>query len=225
MANKDPNSWSSNLNTVYDKDKPAPEVFEPGRENIAAKKERIKAYRKEASRMASLANKRVERLERNGLESSPAYQTYLKGGGRFGVKGKTWNELQQEVSRLNQFINSVTSTVKGVNDTLKEMAKNTGITYKSTADLRAKAPKFFELSSKVEQYLRNVEDIASAIGYQKIWEAVNQYVKDAQIDLSSGEADIDSMVKSVSDALVDFEQPAQIIAGWYSVKKDDLGSV
>ena len=183
-----------------------------------AKAAAIKKYRKEASRMASLANKRIARLEKNDLTSSPAYQHYLESGGKFGVKGKTYNELQQEVSRLTRFIESTTSTVKGVQNTLKEMAANTGISYDSLNDLKMKAPKFFELASKVEQYLRNVEDVASAIGYQKIWEAVNKYVKDAQIDLSSGEADIDSMVQSVSSALSTFDSMPQTVSGWYIVK-------
>ena len=198
------------------------EVFEKGQAAIAKKVAAIKAYRKEASRLASIANKRVERLEKNNLQSSPAYQTYLATGGRFGVKGKTYNEVQAEVSRLKRFIDSNTSTISGVNNTLKEMAKNTGIKYKNLEDLRSKSTKFFELASKVEQYLRTVEDMASAIGYQKIWEAINQYTQDGKIDLSAGEVDIDSMVDSVSKALAEYDQPAPIIEGWYSLKKDDL---
>lgn len=200
------------------------EIFESGKKAIKEKADKIRAYRKEASRLASIANKRVERLERNDLQSSPAYQKYLETGGRFGVKGKTYNEVQAEVARLKRFIDSNTSTVKGVNNTLKEMAKNTGIKYKDMKDLRAKSTKFFELSSKVEQYLRTVNDMASAIGYQKIWEAINQYTQDGKIDLSAGEVDIDSMVTSVSNALAEYDQPAPIIEGWYSLKKDDLGS-
>ncbi|WP_457816372.1 hypothetical protein, partial [Staphylococcus aureus] len=130
----------------------------------------INAYRKEASRLVSLANKRVQRLELNGLTDSPAYKAYIASGGKFGVRGKSHNELQQEVARLNRFINSTTSTIKGVNKTLKEMADNTGITYRDLKELRAKSSKFFELANKVEQYLRTVDDMASAIGYQKIWE-------------------------------------------------------
>lgn len=199
------------------------EIFEPGKKAIKEKADKIRAYRKEASRLASIANKRVERLERNDLQSSPAYQTYLQSGGKFGVKGKDYNQVQAEVARLKRFIDSNTSTVKGVNNTLKEMAKNTGIKYKDMKDLRAKSTKFFELSSKVEQYLRTVNDMASAIGYQKIWEAINQYTQDGKIDLSAGEVDIDSMVASVSNALAEYDQPAPIIEGWYSLKKDDLG--
>ena len=95
--------------------------------DAATKAKKISADRKEASRLASLANKRAQRLANNGLEDSPAYQMYIKTGGKFGVKGKTHNELQQEVSRLKRFIDMNTSTVKGVTNTLKERAANTCI--------------------------------------------------------------------------------------------------
>lgn len=172
------------------------------------KERRIREYRTEASRKASVANKRIKRLEKNGLTDSPAYQRYIKsGGGKFGVKGKTYNEVQKEVARLNKFLDSQTSTIKGINSNLKEMAKNTGIKYKNLKELRAKSSKFFELSSKVEQYLRNVDDMASAIGYQKIWEAVNQYTKSAKINLENGEADVDAMIEEVTKALKEYDDP------------------
>lgn len=197
------------------------DVYANDKKNIADKAARIREYRKEASRLAAMANKRVTRLENNGLKDTPAYKAYLEGGGKFGVKGKTYNELQKEVSRLNQFINSATSTVKGANNVLIELANNTGIKYDNIKDLRSKAPKFFELSSKVEQYLRTVNDMASAIGYQKIWEAINQYVSDANIDLSNTTGDIDSMIEKISNALAEYEQPQEVVSGWYSLKKSD----
>lgn len=201
------------------------EIFEKGKAAIHKKADAIKQYRREASRMASLANKRIKRLEDANLTDTPAYKAYLETGGKFSVKGKTYNELQQEVSRLKTFIEAKTSTIKGTTAVLKEMAANTGIKYTDLKDLRLKSAKFFELSSKVEQYLRTVEDMASAIGYQKIWEAVNKYTKDAKIDLSSGEVNIDSMVKSISAALAEYDQPAPIIEGWYSLKKSDVNNL
>ena len=175
--------------------------------DVSDKAKKIAAYRREASRLASLANKRAQRLEANGLQDSPAYQMYLKTGGKFGVKGKSHNELQQEVSRLKRFIDMNTSTVRGVTTTLKEMAANTGISYANMKELKQKSAKFFELASKVEQYLRTVEDMASAIGYQKIWETINQYVKSGEIDLSNANGDIDGMVKAVTDAIKQYETP------------------
>ena len=158
--------------------------------------------RAEIRKLTATANKRLERLEKNGLESSPAYQKWLADGEvRFSVKGKDHNQLQKEVSRLKRFLESETSTVRGVNRTLKEMAVNTGIKYKNLKDLRTKSAKFFELASKVEQYLRTVDDIASAIGYQKIWEAINKYTKQRGEALGEGSADIDEMVRTVTDML------------------------
>lgn len=166
-----------------------------------------RTFRREASRKAQIANKRIQRLERAGLQSSPAYQKYIaEGGAKFGVKGKSFNEVQSEMARLNRFLDAKTSTIRGVNQTLREMAKNTGVKYKNLAELRAKSDKFFELSSKVEQYLRTVEDIASAIGYQKIWEAINVYVQDAEIDLADAEVDIEQMTQAVSGVLTGIEQ-------------------
>lgn len=158
--------------------------------------------RKRISRLVSLANKRLVRLEKAGLESSPAYQKWVDSGStKFSVKGKDHNQLQQELSRLKTFIESETSTVRGVNNTLKAMAKNTGIAYTSLKDLREKSDAFFDLASKVEQYLRNVDDIASSIGYQKIWESINQYVKNERLDLTDSKRNIEDMVKVVTDML------------------------
>ena len=165
-------------------------------------KENIKEAKKEITKLASMANKRLQRLENANLESSPAYKKWVADGGvKFSVKGKDHNQLQRELSRLQTFINAETSTVRGANNTLKEMAKNTGIKYKNLKELRAKSDTFFELASKVEQYLRQVDDIASAIGYQKIWQAINLYTKDARVDLAQADTDIDTLVANVTDLL------------------------
>ena len=160
-------------------------------------------FRKEVSRLASLANKRIQRLEAAKLTDSPAYQKWVENGGvKFGVKDKTYNQLQSEMARLNRFINAQTSTVRGINSNLKEMAANTGIKYGTLKELRSKATSFFELASKVEQYLRTVNDMASAIGYNKIWEVINEYVEKERIDLSGAENNIDELSKMVSELIV-----------------------
>ena len=194
------------------------------------KKQRISDYRKEASRLAAMANKRVTRLEANGLQDAPAYKGYIEsGGGKFSVKGKTHNELQREVARMQKFIVAKTSTVTGVNNYLKGIATNTGIKYTNMKDLKAKAATFFTLSNKVEEYLRTVEDMASAIGYQRIWEAVNEYVQTARIDMADANLSIDDMVLTISKAIADLERPENVKSGdlkayevtnWYKLKKE-----
>ena len=162
----------------------------------------VRENRKKISRLVSLANKRLKRLEDAGLNDSPAYQKWVEAGAeKFSVKGKDHNQLQRELSRLKNFIESETSTVRGVNNVLKQMAQNTGIEYSNMQELKDNAKTFFELSSKVEQYLRTVDDIASAIGYQKIWESINQYVKDERITLTDAKMNIDQMTKVVTDML------------------------
>lgn len=161
-------------------------------------------YRKYVSSVMAVANKRIDRLEKNELTDSPAYQKYITSvGHRFSVKGLSHNELQSLVSKLKNFMEAETSTVRGLNATLKNMAKATGIKYDNIRDLQSKAKGFFELSSKVEQYLRNVEDIASAIGYQKIWEAVNQYVSTEKIDLANADDEIEELSKVVGGLIAD----------------------
>ena len=49
--------------------------------------------------------------------------------------------------------------------------------------------------------MRTVDDIASAIGYQKIWEAINTYTKETKLDLAVADANIDNLVANVSDML------------------------
>lgn len=171
---------------------------------------RLKEYQAEATRKVSLANKRAKRLERNNLTGTEAYQQYLAGGGRFSVKGKSQNELRAEVARLDRFINAESSTVRGANRILKNTANITGIKYSNLTELRNKASAFFEASSKIEQLLRQQEDMASAIGYQKIWQAVNEYVQQERVDLSAGADAIDAVIGKVTDALKEYDKPLEI---------------
>lgn len=200
-----------------------------GVETKKAKEERIKKYRADATKKMSMANKRLRRLEKNGLTDSPAYQSAIRNGkAQFSVKGKSYNELQQEVAAMDRFINSQTSTVRGLNKVLKDMAKNTGIKYRTMKELKAKASKFFELSSKVEQYLRTVHDMASAIGYQKIWEQVNKYINDKSKQLDLSELDIDEALEKIVAGLDEYTEKVSVkdIAtmehmGWYVLKDDN----
>ena len=167
-----------------------------------------KQHRKEASKIISMANKRLTRLEKSKLTDSPAYSKYVDNNEnpRFSVKGLDHNDLQREMSKVKKFVQAKTSTVRGINTTLKEMANNTGIKYKNLKELRSKASSFFNLASKVEQYLRNVEDVASAIGYQKIWEAINQYVKSEQTDFDEVENSVEGLTNIIDGLLNGFDK-------------------
>lgn len=178
---------------------------------MAVKKasDKYKELRKEVSRMASMANKRIDRLERNNLTMLPAYQAWESGGSvRFSVKGKSYEETQAEYWRLKKFLDDRTSTVKQANDFLKEMAENTGIQYNGLEDLKAKSAKFFELADLIKQYNQSINQSAQALDYQKIWKDINTYILDTDADLAdavSSEEQLEkfltymNMVKPVED--------------------------
>ena len=143
-----------------------------------ARKQRIRQLKQEISKKASMANKRLKRLESNDLTNVPAYRQYIQGGGvKFSVKGKSYNELQAELSRVNHFINSKTSTVRGTNSVLKEIANTAKIKYNNLSELYSNVNQFFSLATKVEDYLNATGQTALAIGYQRVWEAINKYVE------------------------------------------------
>lgn len=142
--------------------------------------------KKEVSRMASMANKRINRLESNNLQMLPAYREWQEHGAiKFSVRGKNYNQLQSEYWRLKHFLDDRTSTVREANKFLREMAENTGIKYKGLEDLKNKSTKFFELAEKIKQYNISINQSAQALDYQKIWQQINTYINSTNADLAS----------------------------------------
>ena len=151
--------------------------------NLASDK--YKELRAEVSRMASMANKRLNRLENNNLTMLPAYQAWEQNGSiRFSVKGKDYNQLQAEFWRLKNFLDDRTSTVREANAFLREMAENTGIQYNGLEDLKNKSARFFELAEKIREYNQSIGQAAQALDYQKIWQQINTAVQQDALDLS-----------------------------------------
>ena len=167
-----------------------------------------KELRKEVSRMASMANKRIDRLERNNLTMLPAYQAWESNGSiRFSVKGKSYEETQAEYWRLKKFLDDRTSTVKQANDFLREMAENTGIQYNGLEDLKTKSAKFFELADLIKQYNQSINQSAQALDYQKIWQDINTYVLDTDADLAAAVSSEEQLEKFLE--YMNFVQPVE----------------
>lgn len=157
------------------------------------------AFKAEVSRKASLANKRLKRLEKNGLTNLPAYKNWLdyKGGVKFSVKGKSHNELVAEMARLDHFINAKTSTVRGANALLKNIANTNNIKYNRIGELNAKLSSFFTLYSQINQQLQNSLQIANAIGSDQVMKTISNYVKDQSIDLENAGNAFGDMEESI----------------------------
>lgn len=176
-------------------------------------------YRRKVSLAAAKANKRIARLEKNGLTDSPAYKKLMENGGaKFGVKGKTFNEVQAEFSRINQFLNSETSTIRGIKRTVQTISKNTGIKGRNVRELMDNATVFFELAGRVEDYLRNVQDMASAVGYHRIWEVINEYVEEEGLDLEEAKGNIEEITKQITDII---DQTTGDSGRLYDIDPDD----
>ena len=168
--------------------------------NIFTDKER--KYRQEASRKVSMANKRLKRMEEQNLTMSPSYKKWVEEGGqKFGIKGKSTQEVKAEVARLNKFLNQTTSTVRGTKKYLNNVASQVGIkNYDSYQSLNNQLKDFFEVSDRVREYLKNSKEIAVSIGYKKIWEEVNEYAETVGKDFASLNKDIVEIASSITHA-------------------------
>ena len=168
--------------------------------NIFTEKER--KYRQEASRKVSLANKRLARMEQQNLTMSPAYKKWIEEGGqKFGIKGKSAEEVRVEVARLNKFIKQTTSTVKGTKKYLTNIASQIGIKqWGSFQSLNTQLTNFFEVSERVREYLRNTKEVSVSIGYKKIWEQVNEYAETVGKEFSSLNEDIVGIANTILQA-------------------------
>lgn len=168
-------------------------------ENFSAKERK---YRQEASRKVSMANKRLKRLEEQNLTMSPAYKKFIdEGGQKFGIRGKSKEEVKLEVARLNQFLKMTTSTVKGTKQYMTNIASEVGIKqWGSFQSLNAQLKGFFEVSEKVREYLKNVKEISVSIDYKKIWELVSEYAETVGKDFNSLNEDIVEIAESILKA-------------------------
>lgn len=160
--------------------------------------------RAEARRLVSMANKRLRRLEQQNIINSPAYKKWVEDGGqKFGVKGKSMEEVKQEVARMNDFLKKQTSTVRGAKQYFKNVADEVGIKkYDDFTDLQKKLNTFFETTAKVKEYLYNTKEIGVAIGYQKIWEVVSDYVEEVGDELELTEETVLEMTEKMVESAV-----------------------
>ena len=161
--------------------------------------EKEKKYRSEASRKVSMANKRLKRMEEQNLSMSPAYKKWIdEGGQKFGIKGKTNAEVKAEVARLNNFLKQTTSTVRGTKKYMSNIANQVGIKQWGSFDsLNAQLKDFFEVSNRVQEYLKNTKEVSVSIGYKKIWEQVNEYAETVGTEFASMNNDIVEVAKSI----------------------------
>lgn len=170
------------------------------RSNKKVFSEEERKLRQEASRLSSMANKRLKRVEEQNLVNSPAYRQWVEDGSqKFGIRGKTTEEVKFEIGRLNDFLDKSTSTVTGAKKHFKNVADKIGIVkWDDMNDLQNKINNFFEITAKVKEYLYNSKEIGVAIGYQKIWEVVSDHIEEMNTEIE----DVESEVLKITETLV-----------------------
>lgn len=123
---------------------------------------------KEVSILASAANKRIKRLQQAGY-NTPALRYTMEHGGKFSVKGKSHDELLEEIKRAKGFLAAKTSTVSGAKKSIKTIdiaIKKTQLTKEQRELPEAEQEKII---SKMEGMSK--EDI------DKYWKAVDRLRK------------------------------------------------
>lgn len=164
-------------------------------------KNQERALRQEASRLVSMANKRLKRIEKQDLTQTPAYKNWVENGGqKFGIRGKSNEEVKQEISRMESFLKKQTSTVTGAKKYLSNVASELNINdIKDYAKLQSKLNNFFEVTSKVKEYLYNSKEVSVSIGYKKLWEEVSNYMQEVGSEIQLTEEDVLKLAQTLAD--------------------------
>lgn len=120
--------------------------------------------------LSKTANRRIRTIV-DRYEKTPAIEGMIESGGRFSVSGiKTLNAMRKEFSRVRNFLQDQTSTVRGVekwkDNSIEQLAKQKGINisrtdfdliYKRLSDLKKFDKKYGENLMKYT-YLRMTEN-------------------------------------------------------------------
>lgn len=175
------------------------QVENTGKSQFTAKQMQL---RQEASRLVSMANKRLKRMEEQDLTETPAYKKWIDDGGqKFGIRGKSMEEVKQEVARLNDFLKKQTSTVTGAKQYLQNVADKVGIKdFSDFPDLQNKLNNFFETTAKVKEYLQNSKEVGVSIGYQKVWEEVSDYIQEIGTEIELTEQDVLQIAEKLAES-------------------------
>ena len=143
---------------------------------------------KVVSRLSSTANKRMKRLENNGIQS-PSYRGAISSGGKFGSKGKTLNELRSEYMRVTGFLKSKTSTIRGYKKVRKDLITRIGANKDDlTKDIEDKLWSVYNEMGSLSAFIQGSGDR-------------QKFIYDTIID--NPKASISELINSVSDKLTE----------------------
>ena len=125
---------------------------------MAKRSKEYRKYSQHLTKLISKANHRYDRMKKAGW-NSPAMEIADKTGGRFkNGRSMTYKEMQRERKRVENFLNSKTSTKTGTRKTINKMLKTTGLDkHFKTKDImknKKTLDKYFKVYKKVREYDR-----------------------------------------------------------------------
>ena len=125
---------------------------------MARHSKEYKRLSKHLSKLVSKANHRYDRMKKAGW-NSPAMDTAKNTGGRFkNGRSMTYREMQKEQKRVENFLNSKTSSKTGTRKSVNKLLKATGMDKKfKTGDVmknKKTMDKYFKVYKKMREYDR-----------------------------------------------------------------------
>lgn len=161
----------------------------------------------ELNKKISKANHRVDRMNKAGW-NSPAMETARKTGGRFhNSRSMTYKEMQKENKRVENFLNSKTSTKRGTKKSVNKLLKATGLDkkYKTNDVMKNKKTldKYFRVYNKMREYDR-VKGIgrsyqASMNAVTTVFESLDGGAKLTMTGPTTVDSILDAVIKSLDE--------------------------
>ena len=164
---------------------------------MVKRSKKYREYSKHLSKLVSKANHRYDRMKKAGW-NSPAMETANKTGGRFkNGRNMSYKEMQKERKRVENFLNSKTSTKIGTRKSINKMLKTTGLDkHFKTKDImknKKTLDKYFKVYKKVREYDR-VKGVGRS--YRSTMNAVTSVFENVQ-----GKGSVDDILDNVIRSL------------------------
>lgn len=164
---------------------------------MVKKSEKYRKYSKNLSKLVSKANHRYDRMKKAGW-NSPAMENANKTGGRFkNGRSLSYKEMQRERKRVENFLNSKTSTKIGTRKSINKMLKTTGLDkHFKTKDImknKKTLDKYFKVYKKMREY-----DRVNGVGrsYRSTMNSVTSVFEEVQ-----GNGSVDDILDNVISSL------------------------
>lgn len=166
--------------------------------------ETLPEFRKRVLKLQSAANKRLKRLEQAGLTNSPAYQYIVEEleFPRFSVKNKSHNEVISQFWKLKRFLESETGSVSGYKKVLEQRRKMLKISKtKDYIALEGELHNYFAFTKVLEDYYKQMGNLALALDYRRIWQVVSTTLKTGKTTITELKNDVDSFKQATNKIL------------------------